>query len=809
MRRRRILFIVLLIGLGVLGLYVRNFYQTLLESGRPLRGGELNLSGLSENVVLQTDDWGVPYLQAANMHDLIFAQGWAHANDRFAQMELNRRIVSGRLSEVIGEAGLEMDRTMMELQVRSIAEKSAKEVLPESLAIIQAYADGVNAWLDTRGEDLQPFFRLTGLQPEPWTVVDSLCVPALLAVNLSFVTKRAEEERYLVLRELGAEAVQDWIGEAVEIPQGILDLPYEPEWKSDPEIKVQPSPNGSDHSDLTNDIADPESARGSNNWAVAGNLTASGSALVANDPHLGLRLPSIWYQNHLSCPDLKAAGMSVPGAPGIVLGHNETLAWAFTNVMLDDNDLLLEMVSEDGKQVRRGEKWLDIQEQQNWIEVDGEDPVEFITYRTDLGPMLPADPKTGLPPRTLLWSAYHATDPITPFLDLAKANTLLQAMDAANHYEAPAQNIVLGHVDGTIAWTLFGRTPARNRKMGRLPSPAWDSSYAWNGLTESAASPRIAPGKQESIVTANCLVEGGGEGLQADYDTPFRRDRIFQLLQGHDPWTAESLSSPQTDVKNLYAIHLMESLASIGPDEAHNPRLAELEELAKHAWQELRDWDKQDLAIGHAALFWLFERALWDELFSDEIEKHHLAVPWTFLQRQKLLLVLGGNAKYDWIDNVQTPETETMHDVVQAALQQAWEQGVKKFGEDSSKWTFGEDLHFLTFPHHLEEVPVLGEKFTRGPYALSGSAATVCAFGGTSSNWKKVAWGPSMRAVWDTADWDQSRAIIPGGQGGHFADPHYDDQIELYLQGKTRIVPWSDRAIQSASVSTLTLKPIP
>jgi len=435
--------------------------------------------------------------------------------------------------------------------------------------------------------------------------------------------------------------------------------------------------------------------------------------------------------------------------------------------------------------------------------------------------MLPPDAKSGLPARTLLWSAYHLTDPMTPFLDMAKASTVEEAIAAANRYQAPAQNVVIGHTDGRIAWTLFGRSPLRNREMGRLPSPAWDASYRWSGLAGASANPVIQPGQRDSIVTANSLVEGGGESVQADYDTPFRRQRITELLQEKSGWTAESLSGPQSDVQNSYALYLLAALPSEisgGIDSASGAESADRagarestttgsNKTAQEILDELRKWNGVDEVEGPAALFWLFERALWMAIFDDELKKHHIPMPWTFLQRQKLLRVLEGTARHPWADNVDTEEIETLDQKIALALQNAWKLGVEQFGDDLPTWHYGENLHYLTLPHHLDAVPILGGKFTRGPYAVPGSATSVSALGGTNEDWKKIVWGPSMRVVWDTGDWENSRAILPGGQSGHFNDPHYDDQLPLYLNGKTRVVPWSPRAIDAAAKSKLILIP--
>ncbi len=796
--RRRLLLVILLVAGAVIAWKGWSFLNGLENSGLPQREGEATLPALDAAVTIRFDAFGVPYLRADSVDDVARALGWVHANDRFAQMELNRRIATGRLSEVVGRAGLEMDRRMLTLQVSAIAEKALAAASAETLRLLEAYSAGVNAWLQQRGDDLQPLFYLTGLEPEPWTPLDSMCVPSLLAVSLSFVEKRAEEERYQILRELGGDALVDWVGEEVEVPAGLMEVPYVRE-------AVAASAAGRARADDGGAregggfTAGDGGLRGSNNWVVGSNHSANGAPLIANDPHLQLRLPAIWYQVHLDAPGLRVAGMSVPGTPGVLLGHNDHLAWAFTNVMLDDNDLFFEQLDEKGTQVRRGDAWLPLRVQEVEIAVKDAAPQQLTLHTSDLGPLLPADPARGLPARSLAWAAHHIGDPLAPFLDLARATTLEEAVAAAGRFHSPAQNILIGHADGSIGWTLFGRQPQRKRGRGRIPVPGWDLEYGWNGLLGAEHNPRILRPAQDYLVSANAKVRGHDADLVCDYDTSFRDDRLHQLLHhtpltdGVPPWTPESLAALQTDDLDLYADVLLRTLP------------ASAEGVAGEALAALHAWDRRDRLSGMPALFWSFERALWQACFADELEHHRLETPSTFLQRPKLLRLLRGEMRHDWFDDVRTAEHEDREQILHTALTRAWQQVQDSYGSDPQDWRYGEDLHHLTLPHHLDAVPLLGSRFTRGPFPMPGSPTTVNGLGGVAKDWRQIVWGPSMRAVWVSGDWDHSRAVLPGGQSGHFQDPHYDDQIPLYLDGATRQVPWSDTAIEEATRSVLRL----
>ena len=792
---------------------------SLVWGGRAQRQGEAAIGGLSAPVEVAFDAAGVPYVEAATVEDLAAAQGWLHANDRMTQMGLGRRVVAGRVAEIAGAAAVEVDRHSRTLRFRRTAERMWDSAGEESRRWLGAYARGVNARLAAYRRSPPPGLWLAGADPEPWTPVDSLGFVLLMADDLSFWEGRPEEERFGWLRAFGVEATRDLLGGDPHVPDEIVAL-------------AQSLPPGGAEPRAGLDGPAPESrsaSPGSNNWALAGERTVSGAPLVANDPHLGLGLPGTWYQVHLRAPGYSAAGMSIPGVPGVIIGHSAELAWALTNVMLDDHDLFFERIEErpDGSlRVRRGEGWRPVERRRETIRVAGGDDVELELLATDRGPLLPADEALGLPPRSLAWTLYgdrvegalRPGDPTSAFLALARATSLEEAVRGLGGYDGPAQNIVLADRDGGILWTVLGRVPERTSGDGRLPSPGWAPEYGWRGLRARDANPSIAQPPDGVLVTANARVVPPGFPfpMTANYDTPHRAARIRALLAGQPRWDVAATAELQTDVVSLYALELVAAaLAPAGvaapPPAAPSPPPTASPGDAGRAAAMLAGWDGRVAARTAtaepnpaAALAAIFERRLGEEVFGDEAAAHGLA-PLT--SRSRLLRAVRGEMDPAWFDDVRTPRPETKGEVVGRALAGAWDEAVERWGDDPTRWDYDE-LHTLTLGHPLGSVPLVGRRFVRGPYAVPGSASTVAAFG---AKWRgggmDVTYGPSMRMVTDLADLDRTVAILPGGQAGHPWDPRYDDQLPDYLAGRVRPFPWTPAAIEAAAASHLRLAP--
>ena len=743
--------------------------------GLPTRVGEATLPGLSAPVVVRFDAQGVPHVTAGSSLDVAAALGWLHANDRMTQLELGRRAASGRLSEIFGELALGVDTRARQLRLRETAGRLFEASGPESRALLEAYARGVNAWLDEQGSSVPSELVLLGVEPEPWTPTDSLCFHMLMARDLSLY-RDEEQRRFGWLAGLGLERTRELAGL--------------PDLSPHPRIAALAAElgRGQDVEDAAGEeaeLAEPVGVgtRGSNNWALGATLTRSGRPIVAGDPHLGLGLPALWFQATLRSPEYSATGMTLPGLPVVVIGQSQDIGWAFTNTELDVSDIFFEELNPAGDAVRRGDLWSPIQVEQVTLHTSGGD--RTIELRsTDLGPFMPATP--GWPAHSLAWTGHESFDPLATFTGLARATTIEEVDEALRGFVCPVQNILVGLSGGDLYFTLLGLAPERGRGAGRLPLPGWDTAWHWRGLRPHSQHPRILNPAGDLLSTANNDVRPANYvgSFSADPDTGHRHARILAALAERQQEVgglvpADSLLIQQ-DTLSLYAVAVVAALAS--PLEGASAQ-------AERARELLAAWNGDMHAGPEPALFAIFERGLAPALLGDELEGlPHLS---SSARRRLILRRLDSRAA-----------------ALPAALEQAWEECVDRFGRDLDDWDYTR-LHTLELRHPLGVIPVLGGLFNRGPFRMPGSSTTIAAFsGGVSTPWHEhVSHGPSMRFVADIGNPDGSLAVLPGGQSGHPFDEHYEDQLEAFLEGRAFPVLWSEAAIGAATFQTLRLVP--
>lgn len=779
--KRRTLFTILVPLLVVLVLAAGGVWW-LTGRGRAIRSGTIQFSALSAPVTVRWDAYAVPHLKGERGVDLAAALGWLHANDRMVQMELGRRNAAGTLAELLGERLVAVDAEARTMRYRQGAEKLWESASPETRRWLVAYSAGVNARWAGRPHDLPP--TLTALRDDlaSWTPVDSLSMVMLMARDLSFWQGRPEEQRFDWLRRFGVERALELVGDpGIHVPAAIAELA----------TAGAAAPTGGGGGASAGAAAGP---LGSNNWALGLSRSSAGFPIVANDPHLRLRLPGVWFQVHMRAPDYEVAGMTLPGLPGVVIGRNGDLAWALTNVMLDDHDLFFEETDAEGARVRRGDGWAPIEREVQEVRVKGGDAVRVELLFTDRGPLLPAEPALGLPARTIRWTAWEGGDPLSAFVHLARSRRVDEVRAGIGGYAAPAQNLVVADRDGGLLYTLLGRLPVRRTGDGRLPSPGWDPAYGWEGLAPAESNPEILRPEDDLLVTANqdLHLPDPEVPFSGDYDLPARAARIRQLLEGRRRWTPRLLSTVQADVVSLYA--RAEVAAVAGSYEGD----------AGRAWKLLERWDGRMNAVPAAALFAVLDRRLQEAVLGDEIDPRMIS---NLARRNFLSRLLAGEASAAWWDDARTPEVEDRTTIVARELEGAWEECSMHFGQNPERWVYT-DLHWLELRHPFGEIPVIGGLANRGPFAVAGSATTVNALGGGWEHGReRVYYGPSMRWVTVVGALDETYAVLPGGQAGHPFDPHYDDQLELYLQDHLRPVAWTEEAIREATVSVLRLEP--
>lgn len=781
-----------------------------LRQSLPDYTGEVKLAGLTGPVEVVRDAHAVPHIQADSWDDAWFALGYVHAQDRLWQMEMNRRIASGRLAEVVGERGLEIDKFMRTLGMRRVAEENAKVLAPETRLGMARYAAGVNAFLATRKGPLPPEFVIFGVTPEPWSMVDSIAWGKMMQWDLSG-NWRGELLRLRLASRLSptqiAEFLPPYRGDAFHVL---------------PELKtLQTAAQGMSH--IAERLAQalpaaPEHAVGSNNWVVSGGRSTSGKPLLANDPHLGLSAPAIWYFAHLSVKGENLIGATFPGVPSIVLGRNDHIAWGVTNTGPDVQDLYLEKL--DDKDSSRyltpdGARRFSVREER--IAVRGGKAVTIQVRETRHGPVISdvvASAGAGAPKGHVLsfrWTALMADDA------LANASQRLQFArdwngfrESLREFHGPQQSFVYADVAGNIGFIAPGRIPIRsqdNALQGLAPAPGWDARYDWQGFIPFDELPQAYNPGEGMVVTANHKIVGReySHHIAFDWATPHRADRIQQRIVKNQKHDLKSFADIQGDVVSLSARELL-------------PLMLGAEQLSARAkaWQaRLKAWDA-DLAADRAEplVYWAWWRELTRLVYADELGPALFRDAWE-ARVSFMKAVLEGAPGADatpqsrWCDNIDTPATESCAALLAQALDLALADLDKRFGADESAWRWGE-AHFAHSEHRpLGGVPVL-DRLANIRVPTGGDGYTVNAAANRIGNAAMPyanRHAASLRAIYDLSDLDQSRFMHSTGQSGNPLSPWYAHFAKPWANNES--VPMTTRRsdFEKDAIGTLRLVP--
>ena len=763
----------LLLGVGG-GLY--------LLSSLPQTEGVRRLAGIDAEVSIARDDNAIPHISAESMADAAFALGYLHAQDRLWQMEMNRRIAAGRLSEFAGEATIEADKYLRTLSLYDRARRSWRHQSRQTQALLRAYADGINAFLETRSGALPPEFLLAGIDPAPWTPIDSLGWIKMMALDLGG-NMRSELARLDLLSVLDEDQLTDFLppypGDP-PIPLPDLDELYDG-------LPIE----GVTEAARTALRAVPRSVqRASNSWALAGSRTESGRPLLANDPHLGLTSPSLWYLARLSIGGREMAGFTFPGAPFLVLGHNGHVAWSYTNFPADVQDLYLERLVEGGEAYLTPEGPRRFVSREETIAVDGADPITFTVRETRHGPVISDvndDIRERLPENAVLalrWTALDEDD-TTPSMAPAamEARNAEEFRKALQSYVAPPQNIVFADTEGRVGFMAPGRIPLRgpdNDTHGLIPAPGWKPGYDWQGYVPFDELPHSLDPSEGVIVTANAktIPTDYPHFVSANWALPYRRHRIEALLERRPRHEVSSLAEIQMDVRSGVAEDLLaRMLAHLGGGDA---------ELVA----ALRDWDREMRADAPEPLVY----AAWHRHLVRRIAADELGEAFERHRGKKILFlkaVLDGETAHEaWCDDIATELRESCRDTVTAAFRDALDEIEDRYGPDWRDWRWGAAHEVIQSHRPFSQIPVLRRFFELRAGAPGGTYTVNVAtprFSGDAPY--AFSHAPSFRAVYDLADLSRSRYVLPAGQSGNPLSPHYDDMLGSWLRGENVAIP--------------------
>jgi len=812
----------------------------------PQVNGELRIKGLNQPVDIYRDDFGIPHIYASNPHDLFFAQGYVHAQDRFWQMDFWRHIGSGRLSEMFGESQLKTDQFLRTLGWARVAQRELGMIDAQTREILESYAAGVNAYLEGRKpEDLSLEYTILKLlnpdyQIESWQPLHTLTWAKAMAWDLRG-NMNEEIDRAILLKSLSMEQVQELyppypadhplIVSKAEAQAGMTDKEARASNAGMSEIKdVSRLVAASKWQSLLSRAITLDALLGamgegigSNNWVISGDLSATGSPILANDPHLGIQMPSIWYEIGLHCSPkgsacpFDVAGFSFGGAPGVVIGHNDRIAWGFTNVGPDVMDLYIEKINPDNPdQYEVNGQWVDMETTHEVIQVAGGEAVDLTVHYTRHGPLISdtygeleafgekASIEVPQPYAIALrWTALEPSRTFQAIWGLNQARNWEDFRKATSLFDVPAQNIVYADVDGNIGYQMPGRIPIRKAGDGRLPVPGWNDDYEWQGYIPFNELPFAFNPPKGYIVTANNAVVGSEYPylISTDWDYGYRAQRIVQMIESYPkPVDIAWVQKIQGDNKDLNAETLLPILMQIPLGDA---RLEGARSL-------LQGWDGQaHMDSAAAAVFEVFWKNLLSATFHDDLPEDYYPAGgsrWFEVMRH-----LVEQPESSWWDDRRTPERETRDQIFSRAFAAAVDELENTLGKDPQKWTWG-DLHVAIFRNQsLGEsgVAAIEALFNRGPFRTSGGESIVNATGwdATAEHPYEVDWLPSMRMIVDLGNLQNSLAIHTTGQSGHAFHPHYADMVDLWRNIQYHPMLWDRARVEAAAEGHLRLLP--
>jgi penicillin amidase len=797
------------------------------RSALPQLDGSVRVNGLAAAVKVTRDGHGVPAIEAASLQDLFFAQGYVTAQDRLWQMDVMRRFAAGELSEILGESTLPIDREQRILGLRAAALKSLQMASPRDRSYFDAYARGVNAFIVSHQSGLPIEFRILKYRPKPWSAEDSIVIANQMVKDLNFYTFGDTLAREKILAKLG--------------PELTADLYVNRSWHDRPptvmreDLNDEQNPGDSDDDDDEDDGPDnsvtqhrgagapisgaaisgpaisgaaisgpaiwqqptPEAVNGSNDWVVSGSHTVTGKPLLSNDMHLGHQMPNLWYEAHLKSGSFDVAGVTLPGMPYVIVGHNQRIAWGFTNVGPTVTEAFIENFNPQGAyQTPQG--WLQPEHRMEVIHVKGKPDVMVDVKITRHGPIItdlfPGETR----PLALRWTLYDGLHMV--FFDVDTAQNWEEFRQAFSQLDAPGQNVVYADVDGNIGYHATGRVPIRAAGDGSLPVSGADDAHQWTGYIPFDKLPSIYNPPSGVIATANGRItpDAYPYSISAHWEAPWRTERIYHVLESGRKFGPMDMLALQNDVHSESDLFAAERFV-YALDHAAKPSAR-----ARQAADLMRNWDGRMTAPSAAATIavrsaqelsrLLLEPRLGPAPSDPTLQNSSLS--WETYQWQMRTV---------WLQNVLLhqpkrwlPEKYPNYDELLTAAVEAAVSGPDA-PQDLAAWRWG-SVNALDIQHPvLGKIPLLGRWAAPGIKQQSGSGYTVRAV--TAHH------GPSERFTANLADLDQSTLNTVTGQAGNFLSPYYMDQWQAWYDGSTFTLPFTSHAVDASAAHRLVLEP--
>ena len=756
----------------------------------PQLDGTIKVAGLAGRVEVLRDAYGVPHLRASSQEDVLFAQGYVTAQDRLWQMDLSRRFAHGELSEILGEATLKFDIESRTLGFPQACDRAFAELDPDSRRMLSAYARGVNAFISTHQDRLPIEFLLLRYRPRPWREADSFSIALNMARWLSH-SWPDELMRERIRAKVAPELYADLFPDHSPLDRPVAELvPGSGLAPSRPPAAILQDAGSLDPvlTTLLSTGGNSLAGLGSNNWVLSGAHTKSGKPLLVNDPHISHGVPSVWYMIHLKAPGLDVSGVTFPGLPAVILGHNARIAWGATNTAPDVQDLFVENFNfrDPTKYVHNG-SWIDADVRNEIIKVRDKADYRLQVKVTRHGPIISHQ---GDHDYALRWTALEPHALHFPFWNIDHAQNWQDFTAALRDFAGPMQNFIYADVDGNIGYYAAAHVPIRKQGDGTLPVPGSTDDYDWTGYIPFEHLPHSFNPASGIIATANGRVipDGYPYFITSKWEAPYRTARVYQLLEAGNAFSVPDMLRIQSDIHSVEDEWLSKQLVAAA--RAYPPQSAD----AQYALTLLAAWDGEAKADSGATLVCevtrhaLLEHVLRPKL-GDNLSGYEWPMSGTFLES----VLKNGLSR--WLP----PGDPNFH----ATLVKSLEEGVAKIpalvgSRDHSAWRWGDAIP-LTFHHPLGSMRLLGGLLNVGPFPQAGTQTTI--------KQTTPAIGPSMRMVVDFSNFENSVQNITLGESGQVFSPYYRDQFEPWYHGQSLPMLFSDEAVGKGAVHKLVMEP--
>ena len=766
------------------------------RGGLPQYSGELELSGLTGEVTVYRDERGMPHIYALNEHDLYFATGFVSAQERLWQMDLIRRATTGRLSEIFGDDYIQTDLFLRSLDMTTKSKTILSNHEKEMVDRLQAYSDGVNAYIKKAGRRLPPEFRILSYRPDEWKLEDIANIIGYMGWDLASGNLSADIFNYRMINKLGQEKAADLI----------------PDWQVESAV-VFPGFSLKDENlrEAQQFIASLDKLKaigvhsfsGSNNWALAGERTTTGKPLFSNDMHLGLGSPGIWIQMHQVIPGkLNVTGVVVPGEPFVVAGHNERIAWGPTNLMVDDIDLYAEKLNpENENQYYFNGEWRDMMIRKEVIK-SKKGRVDTLELKfTHRGPIISGFREIDDAVLSMRWSGYDPSDELRSVFELNTAESWEDFLSAMAFFNSVSQNFAYADIDGNIGLATGGGVPVRKGHGSMIRSGETDE-FDWKGYVPPEQLPFSLNPENGYVSSANnrTVTEDYPYYISYRFYVPYRINRIRQMIEEKEKHGTDDFKRMITDQRSDFAALLTPVILKI------KDRTGEMSQPGKEAFSALEKWNyEMSPDKSEPAIFEFFTISFARNLLADELGELYEQLP-TSIRDYYIYRILM-NGPDSWVNDVNTPQEETLEDIVFRSFMDCTTSLTEAYGAAVSNWKWGGILT-LTQEHPVGSVRLLDRVFgfNSVTYPMGGSSHTVCP--STYSEGFKVTDGASERHIYNLADWDESVTVIPTGNSGVPGSEFYLSQTGTYVAGGFYRDHFSDRAVKEAAVYVLKLKPL-